>query len=128
MDIRSILLNALASAWESTTTDDVPIENKDSYRQGRDRLHEFAIHALEKEAKFIQARFEDEADTIHRLNTRIAELEARIEVLNGVIESQKQTKDSLIKRITCAMYHMEVINPDTYHLSVVYNILNGGKH
>jgi hypothetical protein len=59
---------------------------------------------------------------------RIAELEARIEVLNGVIESQKQTKDSLIKRITCAMYHMEVINPDTYHLSVVYNILNGGKH
>jgi hypothetical protein len=81
MDIRSILLNALASAWESTTTDDVPIENKDSYRQGRGRLHEFAIHALEKEAKFIQARFEDEADTMHRLNTRIAELEAEVEML-----------------------------------------------
>ncbi len=79
MDIRSILINALASAWESTTTDDVPIENKTSYRQGRDRLHEFAVHALEVQAKHLQTRFEDEADTIHRLNTKIAQLENQLQ-------------------------------------------------
>jgi hypothetical protein len=61
------------------------------------------------------------------MDIRIAELEAQIEGLNGIIESQKQTEDALIKRIHAAMRHMEVVNPDTYHLSVVYNILNGGS-
>lgn len=79
MDIRSILLNALAEAWESTTTDDVPIENKTSYKQGRDRFHEFAVHSLEVQAKYLQAQFEDEANIIHTLNTKIAQLEHQIQ-------------------------------------------------
>jgi hypothetical protein len=58
---------------------------------------------------------------------RIAELEAQIEGLNGIIESQKQTEDALIKRIRAAMKHMEIVTHDTYHLSVVYNILNGSS-
>jgi len=51
----------------------------------------------------------------------------RIDGLMQIIESQKQTEQVLIKRIQTAMRHMEIVSPDAYHLSGVWNILNGGK-
>lgn len=79
MDITDIILDALFSALQNTTTDDVPEISTKIYLLGRNRMYDSAVSVLEEKAKFLQARFEDEADTIHALNTKIAQLENQLQ-------------------------------------------------
>lgn len=75
--------------------------------------HDSVVQDLQRQNTDLQAN-----------NTKLV-LENRL--LRENSESQTQTNEALLKRIQAAMRHIEIVSPDGYQLSVVYNILNGGK-